>query len=542
MWEKELKNDPDKDFLFNGLKHGFPLIDSSDQHIHFIRSQNHASTIEHCDKVEKRIIEEIEDGNYVKVDPSTVKIVSPLAAIEKPDGDVRIIHDLSYPKGYSLNDHASKEECTYESIQDALDLLKPGMFMAKCDLKWAYRSVPIHPEHHTLTGLQWTFRGNHKATTLIDTAFPFGARKSPAHFNRITKAVKRMMERRGYNCIVFLDDFLLCEDSFEKCASALSTLIALLRALGFRINYKKICDPCQCLVFLGIQIDLTLNTLKLDPGKAHQLLTTLQELHCKTRLSKRLLEKLAGRLNWACNVITWGRAYMGTVFQAIRNLKASDHKMRPTPSLLSDLQWWVTSLQHTEHSKPIWAPQQPALIASTDSCLVAGGVFLHYNGAWMHANWAIDRPDLTSGHINLKELAMIDIALKAWAPDYPGHDFMFQCDNVTAVHTVNTGAAKHPKAMAIIKSIADTAVKHCITLTAAYIPGRYNQVADSISRLHIPGQFFRLSALLNDLHHPGTHPTYCLLNHMSPLTMLFLSPQVAQLQSVYSSWMRRLLH
>ena len=115
--------------------------------------------------------------------------------------------------------------------------------MAKCDLKWAYRSMPIKPEHYPLTGLQWTFGNSKKPTTLVDTAFPFGSRKSPAHFNLITKSVKRMMVRRGYNCIVFLDDFFLCENSLERCASALATLIALLRKLGFRINWKKVEDP-----------------------------------------------------------------------------------------------------------------------------------------------------------------------------------------------------------------------------------------------------------------------------------------------------------
>jgi hypothetical protein len=111
--------------------------------------------------------------------------------------------------------------------------------MAKCDLKWAYRSMPIKPEHYKLTGLQWTFENKSKPTTLIDTAFPFGARKSPGHFNRITKSVKRMMVRRGVNCIVYLDDFLLYETSSSRCQLALLTLVKLLRSLGFRINWKK---------------------------------------------------------------------------------------------------------------------------------------------------------------------------------------------------------------------------------------------------------------------------------------------------------------
>ena len=337
IWESELASDPDREFLLHGLNNGFPLVDTDPLLIKNSVSKNHKSALDKSDRVEKRLLEEIEDGNYIVTNPSAVTLVSPLAAIEKPDGDVRLIHDLSHPLGSSLNDYATKEECQYESLQDALDSLSPNMYMAKCDLKWAYRSVPIRPDHSPLTGLQWTFKGDNSPTTLMDTTLCFGARKSPAHFNRVTKSIKRMMVRRGFNCSVFLDDFLLYEDTMEQCAAALTTLIALLRSLGFRINWKKVVDPCQRLVFLGIEIDTVNNKLSLDPDKATQLISTLDQTTSKKRLSKKQLQKLAGKLNWACNVFTWGRAFMNTFFQAICQLNAADHRMRITTSMLSDI-------------------------------------------------------------------------------------------------------------------------------------------------------------------------------------------------------------
>ena len=72
-------------------------------------SNNHKSCAQFHKKVSKRLLEEIEDGNYIKTAASEVKLISPLAAILKPDGDVRVIHDLSYPQNNSLNDYASKE-------------------------------------------------------------------------------------------------------------------------------------------------------------------------------------------------------------------------------------------------------------------------------------------------------------------------------------------------------------------------------------------------------------------------------------------------
>ena len=406
------------------------------------------------------------------------------------------------------------------------------MWMAKLDLKWAYRSVPIRPEQYNLTGLQWTFEGNKLPTTLIDTAFPFGARKSPGYFNRITKAVKRMMIRRGFNCFVFLDDFLLCEQNFDKCKLALSTLITLLRSLGFRINWKKVCDPCRCLAFLGIQIDLRTGTLKLDPDKHHKLVTFLKDIANRKRITKRSLQVLGGKCTWAANVIRHARTHMNSFFHSMRYLKQSDHKMRMTTSLLTDIQWWIINLQTQRPTRPIWPESQlqhqPVTHVATDASLIAGGAFLHANKAWIYRNWLLDKPEIANSNITIKELAMINEALQAWAPLHPHHHFLIECDNMAAVHMTNSGATRHFRAAQLLRCMANTALKYHITVTAKHIRGETNDIPDSISRLHAPGQMIRLSNHLHRRCYPLPHPTYFLLNHMSYLAYLFLLPQVTR--------------
>ena len=85
----------------------------------------------------------MEDGNYMKVEEGEATLTSPLGTIKKPNGSVCLIHDLSFPKYRSLNDYAAKDECSYECIEDVLQILQPGSWLAKCDLKWAYHSVTI---------------------------------------------------------------------------------------------------------------------------------------------------------------------------------------------------------------------------------------------------------------------------------------------------------------------------------------------------------------------------------------------------------------
>ena len=90
---------------------------------------------------------------------------------------------------------------------------------------------------------------------MCDTRLPFGARKSPPIFNRITQAVARSLRQAGHHVVVYLDDFFLCGPDFLSCKTTYDALILKLRDLGFQINWKKVVDPCQQLVFLGIQIN-----------------------------------------------------------------------------------------------------------------------------------------------------------------------------------------------------------------------------------------------------------------------------------------------
>ena len=95
--------------------------------------------------VEQTIAGEVAEGNYV-VTSTKPAIISALGAIPKPDSsEVRLIHDCSRPHGQALNDYISTCSFKFQTLDDAVQLLKPNYFMAKIDLCHAYRSVPIHP-------------------------------------------------------------------------------------------------------------------------------------------------------------------------------------------------------------------------------------------------------------------------------------------------------------------------------------------------------------------------------------------------------------
>ena len=102
----------------------------------------HQSATRNGDNVEKELLSQIRAGHYI-IDYKIPKIISPLSAIPKSDGvHIIHIHDGSRPIGDSMNDYASLHLVTYQSLDDAVALTIKNYWVAKADLKNAYRSVP----------------------------------------------------------------------------------------------------------------------------------------------------------------------------------------------------------------------------------------------------------------------------------------------------------------------------------------------------------------------------------------------------------------
>jgi hypothetical protein len=162
-----------------------------------------------------------------------------------------MIHDCSRPDGTAVNDFVSHfEKQRFQTIDDAAKLVSKDYHMSKVDLKSAYRSVRISATSQEVTGFQWTFPDGRKYT-FIDKKLPFGSKLAPGIFHRLSQAVRRMMSRRGFTIIAYLDDFLICESTKDRCRLALNTLVHLLRKLGFMINWSKVVEPTTSIIFWG---------------------------------------------------------------------------------------------------------------------------------------------------------------------------------------------------------------------------------------------------------------------------------------------------
>ena len=527
VWYHELVDDPDCEFLLDGITHGFKIVPSDANLLSAEMSNYSSATTANKQTVENTILSELHKGNYQLVHDKPT-IISALGAIPKPDSDdVRLIHDCSMPQGKGVNDYICSEKFSFETLDNAIKMVKPNAYMAKIDLASAYRSVNVHPSSYQALGLKWKFDGDSAFSYMIDTKLCFGARNAPEIFHRLTQSVKRMMIKRGFpNLVVYLDDFWLTAETYDECNRAFETLLQLLQDLGFNISWKKVVPPTQCLTFLGIEIDSVTQQARLPDTKLAEFKVLIGKFAHKKRASKRQLQQLAGKLNWACRVVHGGRTFLRRILDMLNSLKRPHHKARLDAACKQDIMWWDKFLQ-TFNGVRLFLHDLPQQSLVTDSSTLAAGAL--FEGDWLYVNWQFDLPQFSNEHINVKEALAVCLAARRWGHRWQNKRIIIYTDNTTALSLINKGTAKSPVVMSELRHLFWLSTKFNFYIRAVHIPGSQNFAADAISRLHDTRYLLRFYYFCNLTHIPHTST---LLHHMSYASYIFILSQVMKLQIV----------
>ena len=221
-----------------------------------------------------------------------------------------------------------------------------------------------------------------------------------------------MTAKRGFHDVmVYLDDFLVIGCTAAECHAAYNTLLQLLNDLRFQISMHKLVLPTQKLVFLGVQLDTLLCQMSLPQPKLRELQTLVSHFSTKRRASKKKLQQLAGKLNWACRVVFGGRTFLRRILDTMNSLTSSSAKCRLFEAFHLDIQWWKDFLAHFNSTR-IFLDILPVVDVHTDACSVAAGAF--FKGDWFYHNFLLDPPAHALLHINHKETLAIILAAKRW--------------------------------------------------------------------------------------------------------------------------------
>ena len=125
-------------------------------------------------------------------------------------------------------------------------------------------------------------------------------------------------------------------------------------------------------------------------------------------------------------------------------------------------------------------------------------------------------------HINFKETLAIVYAAIRWGQLWTNHHDIVHSDNLAAVAILNKGTTRNTKVMSHLLLLFWLSAQHNFPITARYIKGVDNNIADQISRLHEPCMFLKLISFLCQYFMSSIEDHLQLLSHMTYHSYLFL--------------------
>lgn len=150
------------------------------------------------------------------------EFIPPIFTRHKKDGTYRLILNLK-----EFNENVEYHHFKMESIQSVINMVTPNCFMASIDIKDAYSSVPIAPEHPKYLRFQW------KGKLLQYTCFPNGLACCPRLFTKLLKPAYASLRQTGDEIVPFIDDSCLQSGKEQECWQSVKKTALLLQDLGF---------------------------------------------------------------------------------------------------------------------------------------------------------------------------------------------------------------------------------------------------------------------------------------------------------------------
>ena len=474
------------EYLVNGFRHGFRsgFKGSVNSKI----EKNLKSCYEHPELVDEYIQTELDAGRFVgpfDKCPFEEFQVSPIGLVEKSTpGKYRAIHHLSFPYGASINDGISAVDrfVQYSSVQDAIALVQKcgsGSFMSKCDIKKAYRIMPIHPDEYHL------FVIFHDGKYYFDRSLEMGMSSSCRIFDEFSSALEWIGKcKLNIDLVHYLDDFFLANKSKNQCYTDLQSFSAMCSDIGVPLAPDKTVLPCQVVEYLGFEIDSVLQELRLPLLKVQKCVDLIQSMleKGKRRATLKELQSLIGLLNFTCAVVLPGRPFLRRLINITCGLKSPWHHANLNKGVKEDLRVWLDFLKN--YNGKCFFLQEKCLNSLelnliTDSCKFGyAGIFQNsYFYGSFPVWWQLQ-------NITLLELYPIVLAVEIWVESFRNRKVLFHTDNKALVSVINKQTSREHLVMILIRRLVLFCLKNNIVVSAVHVVGSLN-IADPLSRFQV---------------------------------------------------------
>eukprot|EP00731_Ephydatia_muelleri_P011790 Em0006g684a len=377
-------------------------------------------------------------------------------------GKWRLITDLSFPPGFSVNDGISSALCSlsYISVDTAaavITSLGQGTLLAKIDVQ----AHPSAPDDRPLLGIEW------KAKI----------------FSAVADALEWILRRRGVDHVAhYLDDFIILgAPHSSQCAHSLRIVVDTCAELGVPLALDKCEGPSTCLTFLGIELDTKTRTLRLPRDKLARILDTLETWQEKKVCRRKELESLVGLLHHACKIVRPGRSFLRRMI-ALLSTANDRHVIRLNRAFRADLAWWRMLAANWNGTGLISQDRITPTVKLYTDAAGSWGCGASWNQQWFQVQWSESATPLP---ISGKEMLPIIMAAATWGAQWHGQLVACYCDNQAVVATLATRSSKEERLAHLLRCLFYFEARFQFELRGIHIPGAQNQAADALSRNRI---------------------------------------------------------
>ena len=398
---------------------------------------------------------------------------------------------------------------SYNSVQDAVDLLAPGDYMAVVDISSAYRTVSVRADQVCYQGLSWDFGSG--PVHLQDNRLCFGLRCAPNIFDCLSHFIVKIAKAMGANRLVnYLDDFLVIGDTPEQCLQQREIVTSVISLLGFQVSWKKVTEPASCTTFLDINIDSIAFELSLPMEKVKKLEDLASSILSRGHSTKKELECLGGLVSYCSYVVRGGRTFSRRIFDLSASYTRRSKSIPLDDAIKEDIKWWIAFCGVFNGKACIIRDCHPLSMFS-DASFKGFGAWLGKD--WFFGCWSEDAsihlppgcghieppPDLNlTKNINVFELWPLVVGLRRWGHHFRNSKLHFITDNMQVLAMVNTGRSANKLCMSWLREMFWMCFLWNIDICASYIKSEDNILADALSRLPYMGVPAKCLSLLMD--------------------------------------------
>jgi hypothetical protein len=446
---------------------------------------NHKSVRANLKTVKQTIQKEVDLGRMAGpfVSPPLKNFVtSPLGLVPKKEpGQFRLIHDLSFPRGQSVNSNIDTHFATvqYETLDHCVDIIQklgPNTLMAKADIQEAFRNVPIHPKDYKFLG--FVFENKY----YYDKCLPFGCSSSCQNFELLSTALQWICVNKFgvQHASHILDDFIFfAPEGSDQCKKDLITFMALCQQVGLPVKKSKTVWPGTKVQLHGIEVDTATMHLRLPQDKLVELRCKVAAMLRRKKVTLHDMQSLLGSLNFACRAVVPGRPFMRRLIELTVGISRPNHWIRLTNEARKDLAAWdifLTSFNGRLMCLPSQWVSSEVIRLETDA---SGFAFAAVLGSrWLQGSFPTSWAKV---NIAVKELLPIVLAVKKWGADFANSRVLFLTDNESIMYVINDQSSKNKQIMQLVRQLVVAAMSFNIHFRAQHIAGKLNVIPDLIS-------------------------------------------------------------